>query len=258
VSRLQQRVAAEAERRGIAVGADDGPSPAYRALIEELVDPASADALLDQVLQRYRKHYGVGPIEVGAADDVPERAVPPAGVEAAPASVPPRSVAQAQYLGLARARSSADRYTKWSALCWLKAQLVNRLECVRWLHREAEDAYLAVLDYTARLVFRKIRRHLSKDERRVFQLMYRRQASWGGRIAAVDPVVGSFLFGMDDETQWMIIQLLVTRDASPDERAELQDELRRRWRAYLRFYPYWADLIDDEDREARRRRAAPG
>src|SRR5262249_49146787 len=150
----------------------------------------SADALLDEVRHRYRKHYGVGPMEVGTADDLPERAVPPAGVEASPAtSVPPRSVEHAQYLGLTRARHGADRFAKWSALCWVKAQLVNRLECVRQLHREAEDAYLGVLDYAARLVFRKIRRHLSKEERRVFQLMYRRQASWGGRIAAVDPVV---------------------------------------------------------------------
>src|SRR5262249_19768460 len=63
---------------------------------------------------------------------------------------------------------------------------------------------------------------------------------------------------MDAETQGMSIQLLVTRDAPPGERAELQVELLRRWRAYLRFYPYWADLVDEEEREARRRRAAAG
>src|SRR5262249_29275665 len=63
---------------------------------------------------------------------------------------------------------------------------------------------------------------------------------------------------MDAETQGMSIQLLVTRDAPPGERAELQVELLRRWRAYLRFYPYWADIVAEEEREARRRRAAAG
>ena len=36
-----------------------------------------------------------------------------------------------------------------------------------------------------------------------------------------------------------------------DGTKDLGKELERRWRAYLRFYPYWLEIIQDEDREAK-------
>jgi len=36
------------------------------------------------------------------------------------------------------------------------------------------------------------------------------------------------------------------------EEKNLDKELERRWRAYLRFYPYWVETIQNDDRQAKR------
>jgi hypothetical protein len=43
-----------------------------------------------------------------------------------------------------------------------------------------------------------------------------------------------------------------------DGRKDLDKELERRWRSYLAFYPYWTEVIRDDDRDAKRRRTTRG
>ncbi len=102
------------------------------------------------------------------------------------------------------------------------------------------------------LPVRKIRHHLTYLERRVFKLMYFRQPIFGYRIAAMDPVILSFVTGMDDETQLLTFLVLVLKRRQLETGDDLAGELERRWRAFLRFYPYWLMIVQDEDCQRKR------
>jgi hypothetical protein len=113
-------------------------------------------------------------------------------------------------------------------------------------------AFLAVAVILAGVGHRKIRHRLTRFERRAFQLLYFRQPRFGYRLAVDDPVLMSFFHGMDQDTQHLILGLLVFKWSEKDGRTDLGAELERRWRAYLRFYPYWVEIIQEVDREAKR------
>jgi hypothetical protein len=102
------------------------------------------------------------------------------------------------------------------------------------------------------LVYRKIRHRLSHLERRIFKILYLRQPIFGYQIAAMNPVIMSFLTGMDDDTQILTLLVLILKRRHCDDNQELDKELERRWRAYLRFYPYWVEITRAENSESKR------
>lgn len=50
--------------------------------------------------------------------------------------------------------------------------------------------------------------------------------------------------------------MLILKRREMDGRMDLGKELERRWCAYLRFYPYWLDILREDDRERQRRQTA--
>jgi Xaa-Pro aminopeptidase len=141
-------------------------------------------------------------------------------------------------------------------VCWITAHLVNRNECVRLLQREAESVYHGVLDYAFKEVYRKIRRYMTVPERRLYALLYFRQPLFNYHVAVTNPIITSFFTNMDAETQTLILLVLVFKMREWGGEKDLDKELERRWRAYLRFYPYWVEIIQDEEREAKRQQGA--
>jgi hypothetical protein len=121
---------------------------------------------------------------------------------------------------------------------------------MRLLQREAEDAYAEAMGLAADQVFRRVRGHLTREERRAFRLMYLPNPWLDGRVAVVEPLAWSFALEMDEETQRLLLGVLVRKAADEKD----QTELKCRWQAFLRFYPHWLDMVRDDEREARRQR----
>lgn len=266
---LQEPVSREVERRRLRMLAEDGESftDEYADCICRHFDVEAADAFLDEVISRYEEVFQVprGQL-VLVADDSP---VTDGGGFARAEPVPRGAgsgrsrdedddglpVAWQQYAGFLAARNDDDPFEKWYMVGWVTTNLVNRNECIRLLQREAESVYQGVLDYGFKLVYRKVRHRLTYLERRVFRLMYFRQPIFGHRVAAMEPVILSFFTGMDDETQLLTVLALALKRRELDGRGDLGEELERRWRAYLCFYPYWLTIIREEDLQRKRNQA---
>jgi hypothetical protein len=157
-----------------------------------------------------------------------------------------------EYLGFWSAYLSDNILEKWSMICWITAHLINRNECIRLLQREAESVYHGILDYAFKEIYHKIRRHMTVPERRVYALLYFRLPIFNGNVAVVNPIIMSFFADMDDQTQALILLVLVSKRREWGGEKDLDKELERRWRAYLKFYPYWLEITQDEDRQAKR------
>ncbi len=268
---LQEAVAKEVEARRMEMLAEDGEalSEAYADCIVKNFDVTAADALLDEAIDCYRRVHEIPPAELVDVSEWPlateDLAVSEAGQDevapfpAAGASAEDENsdlpVAWQQYAGFVFARNSDDVFQKWYMVGWITTNLINRNECIRLLKREAEGVYHGVLDYGFKLVYRKIRHRLTYTERRIFKLMYFRQPMFGFHVAAMNPVILSFFTGMDDETQLLLLLVLVLKRKESGGEKGLDRELERRWRAYLRFYPYWLEIIRSEDRVAKQQRA---
>jgi hypothetical protein len=240
---------------------DDGEkfTPEYADCIHQHFDVAAANRFLDELIARYEACFDVSRDELATVPDDSLVATGP-GCLSEDHALPARpeddidqlSVEMEQYLGFLDARDGDDVFQKWYIVGWVTTNLVNRNECIRLLHREADNVYQGVLDYAFKLVYRKVRRSLTRLERRVFQLLYFRQPIFGGRVAAMDPIINSFFTGMDGETQVLIFLVLVLKCNELGASENLDMELERRWRAYLRFYPYWLMLLQEEDRQKKR------
>jgi hypothetical protein len=264
---LQTPVLQQVRRKCLVMLDDDGEefTPEYPDCIHQHFDVQAANRFLDELIARSEACFDLSrdalitvpdacllATEPGCPNDdhpLPDR--PEIGIGQ-------QSVEMEQYRGFLDARDGDDVYQKWCIVGWVTTNLVNRSECIRLLHREADDVYQGVLDYAFKLVYRKVRRSLTRLERRVFQLLYFRQPIFGGRVAAMDPIVISFFTGMDGETQLLIFLVLVLKRNELGESENLDKKLERRWRAYLRFYPYWLMLLQEEDRQKKRSKAIHG
>jgi hypothetical protein len=114
--------------------------------------------------------------------------------------------------------------------------------------------YTAVLGHAFRRVYRAVRPLLTRTERRLFQLLYFPQPFLNGRIALLEPVISSFVFGTDGDTLGVAFLALAAMVPRMDRGTGLRDDLRRRWQAFLRVYPAWLDIVRDDERENRRTR----
>ncbi len=257
--RLIAPITQEVEQKSIEMLTDDGISftPEYAACIQKHLEPEAANRLLWKIILRYEEALEIEPmrdIDMSAVDEVLDDSTSP-DAEALAAQITPSELTEfQQYLGLWSAYKSEDLFGKWYMLGWIAANLVNRNECLRLVQREAESVYHGVLDYGFKQQYRKIRHLLTRSERRAYALMYFRLQTFDYRVPAMDPVISSFFTGMDEETKGLILLVLVFKIHEWNGNKNLDKELDRRWRAYLRFYPYWVEIIQDEDREAKRQK----
>lgn len=171
------------------------------------------------------------------------------------------------FLGdLEAARRRTDLRGKVSTIGWVAAQLDEALRWVQpgqspraaleWARHDRRLANLEhqqLLGFLFKQIYRKIRKNLSPTERRLFLLMYLPNPALGYRIIAADPVLTSFFTGMDRDTQNLILAALVF-DRRERGGKDLETELLKLFRAYLRFYPYWVVIMQDDDRENKRKR----
>lgn len=161
------------------------------------------------------------------------------------------------------ARNTDDLLKKWNTLVWTWASLVSFSELITLMQFEAENVLLGCLDYMMKETYRRIRRKLTPPERRFFALMWFRyypmlgtppRSPFLNRICTLDPVISSFFDGMDGDTKGLILTVLAFRVRTWENR-NLEMELRKRWRMYLLFYPYWHAIIRmDEGKKKREQR----
>jgi DNA-binding CsgD family transcriptional regulator len=258
---LTDAIGYEVEEQGIKMLSDDGVSfsPEYAACIHRYLDTKTANRLLWKTIERYEQVFKIEPIrdiDMTGLEKVLDDSTSPE-TEALAAQITPSELTEfQQYLGLWSAYQSEDLFDKWYMVSWIAANLVNRNECLRLLQREAESVYHSVLDYGFKQEYRKLRHLLTRAERRAYALMFFRLPIFDYHVAVMDPVISSFYSGMDEETQGLILLVLVFKVHEWQENKNLDKELERRWRAYLRFYPYWVEIIQGDDREAKRQKSS--
>ena len=258
--RLQAPIADEMDAQHLVRVEADGATltPQYVACIKAQLDIEAVNRLLWRTIERYEQAFEIAPlrslelIEISESvlegescvDDVPDDPTPP-----------PHTPEFEQYLSLWSAYKTDDVLEKWHVLCWITTNLVNRTECLRLLHREAEAIYHGLVNYTFTECYRAIRRHLTRPERRAYALLYFGLPHLYPHIAFMDPVIRSFFTGMDEDTRTLIFLVLIFKVRQWKDRV-LDQELERRWRAYLRLYPHWVGIIQEEDREAKHQQTA--
>jgi hypothetical protein len=89
---------------------------------------------------------------------------------------------------------------------------------------------------------------MTAEEKRAFLLMYLPHPDLGHLVPAFDPVLRGFWKGMNKPTRDLLLQVVVFR------LKEREGDLESRWRAYLRAFPSWAEIVQDEDRSAKKRK----
>jgi hypothetical protein len=255
--RLQEPIGREVAEKHINPLAEDGTSltPQYASCIRERLDTSAVDRLLWQTILRFEEVYGLEPLRGIELVDLPEdidETVLSEDIEEQIDQELSKEPEFEEYLGLWSAYLSDNILEKWFMICWITAHLINRNECIRLLQREAESVYQGVLDYAFKEIYRKIRRHMTVPERRLYGLLYFRLPIFNGNVAVVNPLIMSFFADMDDQTQALILLVLVFKRREWGGEKNLDKEVERRWRAYLKFYPYWLEIIQDEDRQAKR------
>src|SRR5262249_9138598 len=223
--RLQAPVLHEVNEQQISFLTEDGKdlSEAFRGSIERNFDPKAADAILDEVISHFQQVYQLW--------DAHQDSTATTATGSSLGHAEDLSVECQQYLLLRQSRESSDVLGKWWAIDWITINF--QYDWLRLLEREAEDVYRGVLNDGLRRVYRKVRHQLSRFERRAFQLLYFRQPCFDFRIAAEDPVLLSFVYGMDQETQRLILAVLVFKWGELNRIEDPAAELERRWRAYL-------------------------
>jgi hypothetical protein len=257
--RLQEPIGREVAEKHIELLAEDGVSlpPEYASCIQERLDTSAVNRLLWQTILRFEEVYGLEPLRDLELVDLPEdldEIVVDEDLEEQIDQELSQEPEFEEYLGFWHAYLSDDILEKWYMTCWITAHLVNRNECIRLLQREAESVYHGVLDYAFREIYRKIRRHMTVPERRAYALLYFRLPIFNRHVAVMNPIIMSFFADMDEQTQTLILLVLVFKRREWGGEKDLDKELERRWRAYLKFYPYWLEIIQDEDRQAMRQR----
>jgi len=168
------------------------------------------------------------------------------------AYVPDESEDLQAYEGFICLRQSDDPLDKWYAIGAAHEILVDHRECTRLLLRECDQACHQYIGYAHYEIYRKIRKHLTPWERRAFRVMYCSLPPLGGRVVMQDPVLYSFYDGMDKETQALIWLVLVFKLREWGDEKDLDKKLAQRWKMYLKFYPYWVELMRMDDKEHKR------
>lgn len=254
-----QLIAAIKREVPAAVGGDGTPTDTlgdaeYARLLERTLSKTAVDELLSEILARIEQDHNLPPLGVIGLDEYPEADASDEELEwSEPASsaLPTFTVFEEYQQALTLAIANDDLPQKWDALCQMRAQLVNRTEHMRLFHRECEMARSVMLGHAVRVLYQRLRKHLTKDERRMFLLLYLPNRWLRGRIAAQESLVWYFLDALGEETAYLFFLVLVQKKGDAGQR----DALERRWHAFLRFYPHWLEMVRHDEREERRMRS---
>lgn len=230
--------------------------PQFAALLTEFPGQGALDALVDRFLERFMDRFDVVRPCVIGEDEIQsfgQVAFPPDVNNDVPE--PEFSFEQQYVNALVLAKESECLIEKYRVLGEIRAQFVNRMESIRGIYREAEMTHTRILGDAFRVAYRTFRSHLTRAERRLYKLLYFPQPFLDGRIAFLDPVISSFVLNLDDDTQLLAYLTLVENADARAGTESLRSELARRWRAYLRFYPAWLDIVrGDEQEQGHRKR----
>jgi len=145
-----------------------------------------------------------------------------------------------------------EGFSKKDLHLWLKEKL-NKPESdyIKLLKVEAESYYLGIIDILHHQYYRKIRHSLTKEEKRLFVLSFFMRHTvlgkpspslpFGNMIPAYHKMFLDFWCGTDEYTRWLIAKGIIYKDKSASI------ELTDRWRAYLKFYPFWLKISREDD-----------
>lgn len=144
--------------------------------------------------------------------------------------------------------SSKDPLQLHEALTWVRENLVNRNECMRLVSREAEASVEILAELALETRYLKMRKHMTLAERRLFRFMCFRSEDLGWRVPALNILGRSFVLGLGSSNAELFFSVIAFGGSS-----EEVQELERRWKSYLRLYPFLVDLMRFDDREKKRR-----
>ncbi len=228
----------------IANGVDfSAPENEISAILESRFDLIEYSELLGSIIAWYEKEYRIPPLQKKGATPVEFEKLVEQTVQQAKTDPTPL-----QHLALIEAMRTENFFDKLKMLVWISDNFTNRLAYVERMYRDAATVYHAVISWGYQEVYKKIRHILTREEKRAYKLMFFPHSYFGNRIAAQEPRVRGFIFGMDDETILLGMAGLIFREKSVAGYEDALAELEKRWKAYLRVYPCWAVTVLDEER----------
>ncbi len=148
---------------------------------------------------------------------------------------------------LKRVLENGNSFQKWCEIICCAQHMLLQREYARLGMRNAIRMYHMLLGYVFVRAYRGLRRQMTAEEKRAFLFMYLPHPDLDHRAPTSDPVLHGFWRGMDTETRDLLLQVIVFRVK------EGAGDLERRWRAYLKAFPSWTEIVRDEDRSAKKR-----
>lgn len=158
-----------------------------------------------------------------------------------------------------RLRGSTSEKAVGVACIWMQCR--DRGDLLEHFLLDVERAMPHLVGRACRQLYRDVRQHLTRTERRLFALMYfprvpmfGAKSPWflfDGLTLFFDPVLLGVL--SDPKLVGLIVMGLGERK-SRTATDDLARALESRFKAYLTFYPYWVATIRDEERVSRKQR----
>lgn len=149
---------------------------------------------------------------------------------------------------LKKVLENGDRLQKWCEILFCTQHMLLHREYARLSLRNAIRRYHLMLGYVFLLAYRSLRGQMTAAEKRAFLLMYLPHPELGHLVPAFDPVLRGFWKGMNKETRGLLLEVVALRQM------EREGDLDRRWRSYLRAFPSWTEIVQDEDRLEKKRK----
>ena len=221
-----------------------------QSVITETVDIEAAREFLRRVLKHYEEFYGISPATAAWTRNAVTGQTP--GRPGNDVTFPSEESLWREYVGLVIGVYDEGPEAVFLGLMVAADGLSDRSEYLRKMQREADCVFQILRYYVYRIAYDRLRSQLGRAERRLYRLLHFPRCVFNYEIAATNPTIMSFWYGMDNTTQNLIVSVLVFGIKRVPDFLDARDELARRWRAYLRFYPYWCDMVQNDERERKR------
>ncbi len=205
--------------------------------LEDNFDMTRASELMDRLISRMQKKYGYPAVELSNKAEI-------------------NNLLNNKedgligfYLWANYARDKNDFISLWDICIQITDQFVSEEQSLDLFLRDCDAMYNNVLAVGYEAVYKAISDQLSPIEQRVYQLSYFRQAMIDNRIPLFEPLTMNFLKEMGTSTVGLVILVLILQKDSLWDNKNLSNELKTRWLSYLKFYPFWVEIMQDSDRE---------
>lgn len=133
-------------------------------------------------------------------------------------------------------RGKTDREDQLGCVYWIINHTVSRENAFKFILFEAEDIYLDFLDWFFREQYRQLRYEMTKEEKRIFQLLHFRREVFDYRIPVLEPLFIDFILKYNHYVTALIILVLGHKRREMYGK-NIADELELRWLQYLEKYP---------------------